>query len=72
MPRICRERENTCFFSNELSHIWSEVYSEPCQTYKMKRFMRTANNYFQPLIIFAKSSILDIWHVSEYTSDYSL
>ena len=40
------------YFSN------SEAYSEPYQLSKMERF--------QPLTIFAKQSILDVWQDSEY------
>ena len=34
----------------------TEAYSEPCQTSKMELF----ENSFQPLITFAKRSILDV------------
>ena len=34
-------------------------YFEFCQTFKMKLFVKTINS-FQPLTIFAKSSILDV------------
>ena len=36
----------------------TEVYSEPCQTSKMKRVVKIVNA-FQPLTIFTKGSILD-------------
>ena len=39
-----------------------DVYSEPCQTSKMK--------CFKPLTIFAKSSILDVLQGSEYISGH--
>ena len=44
-----------------------EVYSEPYQASKMELFARIVTS-FQPLIIFEKSSILDIWWRSEYAS----
>ena len=37
----------------------TEAYSEPCQTPKMERFERIAND-LRSLTIFAKRSILDI------------
>ena len=43
----------------------SEVYPGPCQTSKMKRFVKTVNNFW-PLAITAQHSILDIWQGSEY------
>ena len=47
------------YFSN------SEAYSEPYQLSKMERFAKIING-FQPLTIFAKQSILDVWQDSEY------
>ena len=44
----------------------SEAYSEPCLRSKMELFAKIVNS-FQPVTIFAKSSILDIWLGSEYT-----
>ena len=43
----------------------SEVYPGPCQTPKMKRFVKTVNTFW-PLAIATKHSILDIWQGSEY------
>ena len=43
------------------------MYSEPCQTCKMKRFARIVDSV-QPFTIFAKLSILDTWQKSEYDS----
>ena len=43
----------------------SEVYPGPCQTSKMKRFVKTVNSFW-PLAITAKHSILDIWQGYEY------
>ena len=37
----------------------SEAYSQPSQTSRMKPFVKTANG-FQSLIVFTKSSILDV------------
>ena len=42
-----------------------EVYSEPCQTSKIEHFVKIVND-FQPLSIFVKRSILDIWEGCEY------
>ena len=58
-------------FTNNWQKYWShpgrsidivraEGYSEPCQTSKNERFMKTD--------FFAKSSLLDIWLSSEYNS----
>ena len=44
-----------------------ETYSEPCYKFKMELFVKLVNG-FQPLPISAKSSILDIWHGSEYVN----
>ena len=41
-----------------------EAYSEPSGTSKMEVFAKIVNSC-QPLIIFAKSSILDVWLGSE-------
>ena len=38
----------------------SEAYAEPCQTSKMELFTEIVNG-FEPLTIFAKSSILHVW-----------
>ena len=40
----------------------SEAYSEPCQTSKMELFATIVKS-FQPISIFSKNSILDIWQV---------
>ena len=45
----------------------TEVYSEPCQTSNMKRYTKLVIG-IQPLTIFAKHMVLDIWLGSEYTS----
>ena len=45
----------------------TETYSELCQTSKMNSFTKTVND-FQPITIFSKSSILDVWQRSEYAS----
>ena len=44
-----------------------EAYSEPCQTSTMKCFAKMVNGW-KLLTIFAKHSILDYWHGSEYAS----
>ena len=42
------------------------MYSEPSQTSKMERFVKTVKD-LQPLSIFTKYSIVDVWLGSEYT-----
>ena len=42
-----------------------EVYLDTCQRSKMKLFTKKVK-YFQPLSIYAKSSILDLWQDYEY------
>ena len=49
----------------QVSMCHLEVYSEPCQTSKIEHFVKIVND-FQPLSIFAKRSILDIWEGCEY------
>ena len=44
-----------------------ETYSEPCQTSKMELLAGIVNN-IQSLTILVKSSILDAWIGSGYTS----
>ena len=46
----------------------SEAYSKPCETPKMGIFVKIINS-FQPLTIFPKSSILDIWQGSDNASN---
>ena len=43
----------------------THMYSEPCQKSKMVRFAQIVN-VFWLLTFFAKHSILDVWHRSEY------
>ena len=45
----------------------TEAYSEPSRTSKMELFAKIVNSR-TPLIIFTKSSILDVWLGSEYAS----
>ena len=52
----------------ELYRITVEVYSEPCEISEMKHFEKLINGYFL-LTIFVKLSILDVWKVSEDTSE---
>ena len=49
----------------QVSMCHPDAYSEPFQTSKMERFGKIVNN-LQPLTIFAKRSILDIWEGCEY------
>ena len=46
----------------------AEVYSKPCQTSNMERFVKIVNRFW-PLTIFTKQSILDVPQGSEYASD---
>ena len=50
---------NSCFIVVSQLCRMPELYSEPCQIYKMARFVEIVND-FQPLTIFAKRSILDV------------
>ena len=55
-----------------VAHQWkSEVYPDPSWTSKIGLFAKIING-FQPLTIFAKSSILDVQLGSEYTSESSV
>ena len=45
----------------------TEAYTEPCQTSKF--FFAQIVNDFQPLTIFIKNSILDVWQCFEDTSE---
>ena len=49
------------------SDCCTEVYSDPFQTSNMEFFAKIVN-VWKPFTIFAGSSILDVWEVSEYTS----
>ena len=48
----------------------SEAYPEPSQTSKMELFVKIVKGG-NPLTIFEKSSILDIWLCSEDASQFS-
>ena len=52
---------------NKTYYDTEEVYWEFFQTPKMELFTKMVNG-FQPLIIYAKSSISDVWQVSEHVS----
>ena len=43
------------------------AFSESCETFTMESFMKIVNSW-KPLTIFAKSSILDVWLMSECAS----
>ena len=45
-----------------------KVYSAPCQTSKTGDFKKIVNG-FQPLTIFAKSTILHVWQGFEHGSE---
>ena len=59
--------ENSVFSGSEQNAHYSEAYSEHCQIFKMERFEKKIEG-FEPLIIFAKRSILNFWQGSEYAS----
>ena len=46
----------------------TEAHSEACQTCKVELFAKLVTG-FQPLNVFAKCSILDVWLSSEYTCE---
>ena len=49
--------------------ILSGLYSKPCQASKMKHFVKPVNGFWS-LIMFAKCSIIGVWQISEYVSDF--
>ena len=53
------------FLGSEQNAYYSEAYSEHCQTFKMERSEKIVEG-FEPLTIFTKRSILDVWQCSEY------
>ena len=67
MLSIVSSLENSCsfFFCYFKSH--SEAYSEPFKTSKMKLLPKIVS-VFQPLNIFTKNFILDVWQSSDYAS----
>ena len=46
----------------------AEGYSKPNRTSKMERFTKIVNG-LNPLTVFAKSFVLDVWQGSEFASD---
>ena len=48
-------------------NVLVEVYSEPCQTSKMKTSVKIVN-FLKPLIAFAQNLVLDVSQESEYVS----
>ena len=44
-----------------------EVYLKPCQRFKME--VEKINTWFHSFSIFAKSSIIDVWHGLKHTSE---
>ena len=48
----------------------SETYSEASQAPKMELFAKILEG-FQPLTVFEKNSVLDVWLGSEYASEYT-
>ena len=58
---IIRDYFDECFTMEAfLQALYSEAYSEPCQTCKMERFAKIFNGFY-PLTNFAKRFILDVW-----------
>ena len=55
----------------QTTHLYSEMYSGPCQTDKMDIFPKIVNG-LQPPNIFAKSSMLDAWRGSGYVFLFSV
>ena len=55
-------------FFIEFGLVRTEAYSEPCQTFKTFFFAKIVKS-FQSLSIFTKSSILEVFQSSEYTSE---
>ena len=53
-------------FSVSSLHL-AEAYSEPSQTSKMELCVKLVNS-LQPLTLFLKNSILDVWLGCEYAS----
>ena len=54
----------------EVNKQTREACSKSCQIYKIRwRFFAKIIKSFQPLAIFAKSSILDVWQCFEYASE---
>ena len=49
----------------------TEVYSERYLTSKIESFA-IKNNNWKPLVFFTKNSVLDVWQVSEHTSETDL
>ena len=59
--------------SEKSLRIWqkvvvSQAYTKPSQTSKIELFSKIVSG-FQALNIFAKSFILDVWQISEWTSE---
>ena len=67
MLSILFSLENSCSFLFSWIKSHSEVYSEPCQTSKIKLLPKIVNG-FSPLNIFTKSFILDVCQGSDYAS----
>ena len=65
---IKRFRHNfSSFFSSQQSLLLTaKIYLEPCQISKIERSAKIAITAFQPLTIFVKHFILDVWKGSEY------
>ena len=65
LKKTCKWLFLSTFTCNQL--VITKVHLGPCQTSKMERFAKLVSS-FQPLSIFAKRSILDIWQGSGYAS----
>ena len=63
---MAKIQQKSIHIRQKSSYVWRKLvyngrsFLEPSQTSKMELFAKRVNG-FQPLTIFAKSSILDIW-----------
>ena len=59
--------ENSLFSGSEQNINYLGAHSEHCKTSIMERFEKIVEG-FEPLTIFAKRSVLNVWQGSEYGS----
>ena len=68
--RAFKNRDLWLLYATNYDFLYmAEAYSEPCQTSKTELFAEIVNAE-RPLVVFAESSILDIWHGSENVSEW--
>ena len=60
-------RPEVSFLNFYCGGMTSEAYSDPYQTFTMKRFAKIVDS-FQLLHVFTKSVIFDVWQSSKYAS----